>query len=191
MCPGRVGNGAIIATDQSGFWRDTDGRQLWPEHTRGTEGEIVSTPRPRNTSDRRNARIVVVQILYQDDLNPQHSPVWDEDLIKRRLRHPQLVAFAQSLLAGVRLHQTELDAKLAAVTENWSLSRMAITDRNVLRLGAYELLYSDTPPRVVIDEAVELAKLFGTQQSGQFVNGILDRLYRDIVSHHGTSVESS
>jgi N utilization substance protein B len=102
-----------------------------------------------------------------------------------------LVAFAQSLLAGVRLHQTELDAKLAAVTENWSLSRMAITDRNVLRLGAYELLYSDTPPRVVIDEAVELAKLFGTQQSGQFVNGILDRLYRDIVSHHGTSVESS
>lgn len=151
----------------------------------------MSTPRPRNTSDRRDARIVVVQILYQDDLNPQHSPVWDEDLIKRRLRHPQLVAFAQSLLAGVRLHQTELDAKLAAVTENWSLSRMAITDRNVLRLGAYELLYSDTPPRVVIDEAVELAKLFGTQQSGQFVNGILDRLYRDIASHHGTSVESS
>jgi N utilization substance protein B len=132
----------------------------------------------------------VVQILYQDDLNPQHSPAWDEDLIKRRLRHPQLVAFAQSLLTGVRLRQKELDAKLAAVAENWSLSRMAITDRNVLRLGAYELLYSDTPPRVVIDEAVELAKLFGTQQSGQFVNGILDRLYRDIVSHHGTSVES-
>jgi len=58
-----------------------------------------------------------------------------------------------------------------------------------LRLGAYELLYPDTPPRVVIDEAVELAKLFGSQQSGPFVNGILDRLYRDIVAQRGTSVE--
>lgn len=148
------------------------------------------TPKAHSTPDRRNARIVVVQILYQDDLNPQHSPAWDENLIKRRLRRPELVAFAQSLLTGVRLHRSELDAKLSAAAENWSLSRMAITDRNVLRLGAYELLFTDTPPRVVIDECVELAKLFGSQQSGPFVNGILDRLYRDIGACRGTSVES-
>ena len=103
--------------------------------------------------------------------------------------NPELVAFAKSLLAGVRLYQREIDDRLSAVAENWSLSRMAITDRNILRLGAYELLYTDTPPRVVIDEAVELAKLFGSQQSGPFVNGILDRLYRDIMAQRGTSVE--
>lgn len=143
----------------------------------------------RTIPDRRNARIVVVQILYQDDVNPEHNPAWDEEWIKRRLRHPELVAFAKSLLAGVRLYQREIDDRLSAVAENWSLSRMAITDRNILRLGAYELLYTDTPPRVVIDEAVELAKLFGSQQSGPFVNGILDRLYRDIVAQRGTSVE--
>lgn len=143
----------------------------------------------RTIPDRRNARIVVVQILYQDDVNPEHNPAWDEEWMKRRLRHPELVAFAKSLLAGVRLYQREIDDRLSAVAENWSLSRMAITDRNILRLGAYELLYTDTPPRVVIDEAVELAKLFGSQQSGPFVNGILDRLYRDIMAQRGTSVE--
>lgn len=143
----------------------------------------------RTIPDRRNARIVVVQILYQDDVNPEHNPAWDEEWMKRRLRHPELVAFAKSLLAGVRLYQREIDDRLSALAENWSLSRMAITDRNILRLGAYELLYTDTPPRVVIDEAVELAKLFGSQQSGPFVNGILDRLYRDIMAQRGTSVE--
>lgn len=150
----------------------------------------MKAPKTRNRFDRRQARIVVIQILCQDDINPQHNPAWDEDLIKRKLRLPGLVAFAQSLLSGVRLHQKTLDEKLSAAAENWSLSRMAITDRNVLRLGAYELLYTDTPPRVVIDEAVELARLFGTQQSGPFVNGIIDRLYRDIAARRGTSVES-
>ncbi|HOA53296.1 MAG TPA: hypothetical protein PKI05_13665, partial [Thermogutta sp.] len=61
----------------------------------------------RTIPDRRNARIVVVQILYQDDVNPEHNPAWDEEWIKRRLRHPELVAFAKSLLAGVRLYQRE------------------------------------------------------------------------------------
>ena len=73
-------------------------------------------------------------------------------------------------------HRKELDAKIEIIAQNWSLRRMAPTDRNALRLGAYELLYTQTPPRVVIDEALELAKLFGSGQSAQFVNGILDRL---------------
>jgi len=132
-------------------------------------------------SGRRKARAVVLQILYQDDLNPQHNPADDEQTLRQRLRHPELVRFASELLNGVRKFRQELDAKIEAVTENWSLSRMAVTDRNALRIGAYELLYTDVPPQVAIDEAVELAKTFGTQQSGPFVNGILDRLYRDIV----------
>jgi N utilization substance protein B len=69
-----------------------------------------------------------------------------------------------------------LDALLAGIADNWSLERMAATDRNVLRLGAYEILYGGTPPRVAINEAVELAKRFGTANSAPFVNGILDKL---------------
>ena len=87
--------------------------------------------------------------------------------------------FARSLVAGVRKYRDELDAAIEQSAENWSLSRMAATDRNVLRLGAYELQHTDTPPRVAIDEAVELAKRFGTSQSGPFVNGILDRLMQE------------
>lgn len=86
--------------------------------------------------------------------------------------------FARSLVAGVREYREELDGLIEQAAENWSLSRMAATDRNVLRLGAYELLHTNTPDRVAVDEAVELAKRFGTSQSGPFVNGILDRLMR-------------
>ena len=74
---------------------------------------------------------------------------------------------------------------LEQTAANWSLKRMAATDRNVLRLAAYELLHSDTPARVAIDEAVELAKRFGSAQSAQFVNGILDK-----VMHSGPEGES-
>ena len=69
-----------------------------------------------------------------------------------------------------------MDKLIEQVAENWSLKRMAATDRNILRLGAYEILHTDTPDRVAIDEAVELAKRFGSAQSAQFVNGILDKL---------------
>ena len=95
------------------------------------------------------------------------------------MRADDLIAFARELVAGVRQHREEVDARLEETAANWSLKRMAATDRNVLRLGAYELFHSDTPARVAIDEAVELAKRFGSAQSSQFVNGILDK-----VMHH-------
>ncbi|MGO9114840.1 MAG: transcription antitermination factor NusB [Thermoguttaceae bacterium] len=92
------------------------------------------------------------------------------------LRTPSLVEFSRLLIQGVAANRAELDQKLAAAAENWSLPRMAATDRNLLRLGAYEIHFTDTPVKVVIDEAVELAKRFGGAQSAQFVNGILDKL---------------
>lgn len=125
---------------------------------------------------RSRARQVALQVLYQEDLNPRYSPADGDALLARRLATPDLVAFARSLLEGVRRHRTELDQTIERTAAHWSLARMAPTDRNALRLGAYEILYSDTPPRVAIDEAVELAKRFGTAQSGPFVNGILDAL---------------
>jgi N utilization substance protein B len=134
-----------------------------------------------STSPRRRARQVALQILYQDDLNPADDEAESllelpHGFLEIRLHGHQQVDFAQSLIRGVRQHRTELDALLDQTATNWSIARMAVTDRNVLRLGAYEILHTDTPERVAIDEAVELAKRFGTAQSAAFVNGLLDKL---------------
>lgn len=131
-------------------------------------------------SRRSRAREVVLQVLYEDDLNPSRKPSAADTFLANRLhRDDVLVAFARTLLSGVRRNRGELDAQLAERADNWSLERMAVTDRNILRLAAFEMLYTETPDRVAINEAVELAKRYGTQQSSQFVNGVLDRLLRD------------
>ncbi len=125
---------------------------------------------------RSKAREVVFQILYQDDLNPKVGPCVGEDLLARRLSDKDLLRFATSLLSGVRRKRREIDERLDATADNWSVARMAATDRNALRIGAYEILFGDTPNPVAVDEAIELAKRYGTAQSAAFVNGILDRL---------------
>ena len=129
---------------------------------------------------RSRAREVVLQVLYQDDLNPSRDLAVSEQFLRARLLHDgELIEFAMQLLSGVRRNRGELDAVLASRTDNWSLERMAATDRNVLRLGAFEILYTQTPGRVAVNEAVELAKRYGSKQSAQFVNGILDGLLPD------------
>ncbi len=113
-------------------------------------------------------------------MNPGHSLTASDQFLRSRLNQSQeLIMFAGDLLAGVRRNRRELDQLLAQRARNWSLKRMAVTDRNVLRLGAYEILFTDTPDRVAINEAVDLAKRFGTQHSAQFVNGILDRFLKE------------
>lgn len=128
---------------------------------------------------RSRAREVALQVLYQDDLNPQQEPAVTDEFLVARLKASELVEFGRSLVAGVRRNRAELDELLERTADNWSLSRMAAADRNVLRLGAYELLFTDMPERVAINEAVELAKRYGSRQSAQFVNGILDRLLKE------------
>jgi N utilization substance protein B len=131
-------------------------------------------------SRRSRAREVALQLLFEDDVNPRASVEDTKKFIAGRLNSPELEEFCLSLLLGVRRNQQELDELLGKTADNWSLGRMAATDRNVLRLGAYEILYTDTPDRAAINEAVELAKRFGSAQSAQFVNGILDKfLHRD------------
>ena len=125
---------------------------------------------------RTRAREVAFQVLYQNDLNPGADRAVTDAFLRDRLRSEELVEFARSLVDGVRRNRGELDTQLEQIADNWSLSRMATTDRNVLRLGAYEILYSETPERVAINEAVDLAKRFGSAQSFSFVNAILDRL---------------
>lgn len=124
---------------------------------------------------RSRAREVALQVLFQDDLNPRVNPAAADEFVGRRLSLPELADFARSLISGVRRNRPELDTLLSQTADNWTLERMACTDRNILRLGAFEILYSDTPGRVAINEAVELAKRYGTAHSPQFVNGILDR----------------
>ncbi len=134
-------------------------------------------------SRRSRAREIVLQVLYQDDLNADQPEDIRLRFVNARLNQDkELVEFAEKLLAGVRRHREAVDRHLGEIARNWKLSRMAATDRNVLRLGAYEILFTETPDRVAINEAIELAKRYGTNNSSQFVNGVLDRLMNNKTS---------
>ena len=109
-----------------------------------------------------------------------HAPahhLWIERFAHDRLREPELVPFCLGLIDGIITNLSAIDAHLAAAAENWRLPRMAAVDRNILRMGAYELLFTlDTPASVALNEAIELARRYGSADSPAFVNGVLDRL---------------
>lgn len=130
---------------------------------------------------RTRGREIALQILYLMEQNSEVDPAEIQRFIERRLRDPKLQDFARVLVDGVRTHQPRIDALITQVAENWRLDRMAAIDRNILRLGAYEiLLCPEVPTKVAINEALELAKRYSTAQSSRFVNGILDRLQESI-----------
>ena len=127
---------------------------------------------------RTKARERAVQALYQidvaaTDLDEALSRFWKSfEPVER-----EVMQVAEELVRGVARHRRELDAAIEAVSQNWRLDRMARVDRNVLRLAAFELLHQgDVPVKVVINEAIELGKKFGSESSGAFINGVLDRV---------------
>ncbi len=124
------------------------------------------------------SREVALKALYASDISK--DPVIDScvKFLKEMGDYEEPVkVFTEYLVCGVAEHIKELDALISKYAENWELSRMATIDRNILRLAAFELLYSgDIPPKVAINEAIELAKKYGDKDSGKFVNGILDRI---------------
>lgn len=131
---------------------------------------------------RSRSREVALQLLFQKDQNPtkiarKHITRFAND----RIADPELVGFALDLYDGTLKHQPEIDKLLTATAENWRLSRMLPADRNVLRLGTFELLHNPdkAPAAVVINEAIELARRYGTADSPKFVNGILDRIAKN------------
>lgn len=132
-------------------------------------------------SARRQARLMAVQLLYQQDLNPGSV---DEALEVFWREHPVAPAvrdFTEALVRGVLAHRADIDAKLRDCAEHWDLNRMDTVDRNILRVAAYEMLFrDDIPPVVSIDEAIELAKAFNGHESARFVNGLLDRIAREL-----------
>lgn len=126
---------------------------------------------------RTRAREVALQVLYQFDQNAGVAPEDVEQFIRRRLKDEALQGFAHRIVAGVREKQTQIDGLISNAAENWRIDRMAAIDRNILRLGAFEMLFDpEVPVKVAINEALELAKRYSTAQSSRFVNGILDRL---------------
>jgi N utilization substance protein B len=126
---------------------------------------------------RRRAREVALQLLFQYDTNPNVPRPGLERFVQDRLKEEAAATFALALYDGARTHSADIDARLTAVAENWRLPRMAVVDRNVLRLGAYELLYApEVPANVAINEAIELARRYGSAGSPAFVNGVLDRV---------------
>lgn len=133
---------------------------------------------PRSVMTRRTrGREIALQALYILEQNPAVSPREIDQFLERRLREPALRRYAEAVVRGIAENRSQLDSLIGKVAENWSIERMAAIDRNILRLGAYEMLFiHDVPVKVVITEALELAKRYSTSQSSRFVNGILDRL---------------
>ncbi|MGA3179986.1 MAG: transcription antitermination factor NusB [Verrucomicrobiota bacterium] len=151
---------------------------------------------------RREARERAVQFLFQHDLNPpdkldealdhfwdsqrgpaiaeeKASATWGQktDLPPATAEELATRGFADTLIRGVLEHRPELDQRIVQTAQNWDLQRMAVVDRNILRLAIYEMLYrDDIPPVVSINEAVDIAKKFSTGDSGKFVNGLLDKI---------------
>ena len=129
---------------------------------------------------RTKAREYVLQMLYQVDIT---RGLWQETLKSFWENSPQpkdsqeLRDFSAQLLEGVIEHLQEIDKKISKYAANWQLERMAFVDRNIMRLGCFELLFrQDIPPKVAINEAVELAKKYSGIESGKFVNAILDQV---------------
>jgi N utilization substance protein B len=142
---------------------------------------------------RRRAREFALQMLYQLDVQDQLS---DDQAIGMFWRNfaaaaeaegamaadlGEIQPFAEKLVRGVREHLADLDAQIQGASKNWRLERMARVDRNLLRLALYELKHvDDVPAKVAINEAIEIAKRYGTNESSAFVNGILDRCREEL-----------
>ena|SRR3989338_6101708 len=136
------------------------------------------------------ARDWALKILYQTDITHRAIERSVEDFPTQeensQTLEPEIFDFCKRLVFGVHEHLKEIDDKISQYATNWQIKRMAIIDRNILRIGVFELQYTtDIPPKVTINEAVELAKKYGDLDSSKFVNGILDNIHKTEVIPKG------
>lgn len=129
---------------------------------------------------RRKAREIAVQSLFQSEFAPQLSLKEMISATEFAEYDAESIKFAESLLAGIKLKKSEIDSRIQSASQHWKLERMASVDRNILRLAVFELEFAvdKIQPAIIINEAIEIAKVFGTQDSASFVNGILDQIRR-------------
>lgn len=140
-------------------------------------------------SNRHLGRIVALQTLYEFEFRTQsEDPTVDvKEILSRNLsRYEEAIddtAFVETLVSGVLKEQNALDDAIRPIAPDWPIEQIARIDRNILRIGVYELLHQAeiVPPKVAINEAVELAKAFGSDNSSKFVNGVLGTAYRTLI----------
>jgi len=131
--------------------------------------------------NRRFSRELVVQFLYLTEMNEGEISSQLESFWENNSCEKDVQSFAEDILNDIFDQKKEIDARLEKYSDNWTLSRMTVIDRNLLRMAASELMYSKTvPPKVAIDEAVEIAKKYGAEDSPNFINGILDRILKEL-----------
>ena len=131
---------------------------------------------------RRRSRELAIKVLFHLEFSKKDDPAATFDLICNTFGiSKDIEIFSKELVLGVCVHTKELDNSISEASQNWRLERIARVDHCILRLAAYELLYrDDIPSKVSINEAVDLGKKFGTEESGAFINGILDKIYNSI-----------
>ncbi len=140
--------------------------------------DVPQTPSTKRGSSRRYARQLTLQLLFQQEFQKPNPP-WQEKFWENQSASLEVKAFASRLFQGVIDHQSEIDRLIQKFAVDWSITRMPVVDRNILRCGIYELLWeSDIPAAVTITEAIELAKRFADDETQRFVNGILDHILR-------------
>ena len=129
---------------------------------------------------RRKAREVALQALYQDELLQHGERFSFEQFCSHFQVNKKAIPYARTLLVGIHENEKEIDQHISKYAENWRLERMSVIDRNILRLAVFELIYqNDIPASVAINEAVEIAKRYSTDDSGPFINGILDAMAKE------------
>jgi transcription antitermination protein NusB len=138
---------------------------------------------------RRRSRQRALQILYLWDIRRQPveeatAAYFDTLYTEESRTKPQRDAFLDQLVTGAVEHVEELDRRISQHAEHWRIERMPTVDRNILRLAVFEMMHSDTPPAVVIDEALELARRYSNEESVQFVNGVLDAVHKVLAQEH-------
>jgi len=131
---------------------------------------------------RRKSREFALQVLYQLNITKQDALQVLTQFEGHFLSHGEADEFLKCLVLGVLEHFSELDWLIEKYSENWRLDRINIIDRNILRMALFELLYcEEIPPKVTINEAIDLGKRYGSEDSGSFINGILDRIQNEVV----------
>ncbi len=129
---------------------------------------------------RTRSRECALQILYQIDITKSRFSGALSDYLMDHEVSDEIRNYCEKLVEGTVKNLGNIDSAIIRYATNWQLNRMAVVDRNILRLATYELLYlEDIPPKVAINEAVELAKKFGDNDSGKFVNGVLDKISKE------------
>lgn len=137
-------------------------------------------------SIRRQARELALQVLFQQEFSPQISFEKGLEVFKGQFPAPQEVwDFALFLLAGINQHKAEIDRVLQENTAHWSLKRLALVDLNLMRIATFEMKYSagEVPPKVAVNEAIEISKKYGSTDSPGFINGILDSIIKQAPPH--------